>query len=106
VSSQSSDEQHAIDPLLYRNTCENAHHILIGVIVSQKGSTIITDSPSYIHAEYRSAIFGFVDDVEFVIDDKEKIIHCRSASRSGYFDFGVNRRRIERIRQLFNSHLL
>jgi len=106
VSSQSSDEQHAIDPLLYKSTCENAYHILMSVIASQKRSKIIIDSPSYIRAEYRSPIFGFVDDVEFVFDDKEKIIHCRSASRSGYFDFGVNRRRIERIRQLSNSRLL
>jgi uncharacterized protein (DUF1499 family) len=42
-----------------------------------------------------------VDDVEFCIDDDLRTIHVRSSSRVGYFDFGVNRRRIERIRAKF-----
>lgn len=105
VSSQSRDEKHAIAPLIYKSTCEKAHHILLSVIVGQKGSSIIIDSPHYIHAEYRSTLFGFIDDVEFLFDDREEIIHCRSASRSGYYDFGVNRRRIERIRYQFATRL-
>jgi uncharacterized protein (DUF1499 family) len=52
----------------------------------------------YVHAKFTSRLFRFVDDVEFCIDDDLRIIHVRSSSRVGYFDFGVNRRRIERIR--------
>jgi hypothetical protein len=55
----------------------------------------------YVHAKFTSRFFRFVDDVEFCIDDDLRIIHVRSSSRVGYFDFGVNRRRVERIRAKF-----
>lgn len=55
----------------------------------------------YVHAKFTSRFFPFVDDVEFCMDDDLKMIHVRSSSRVGYFDFGVNRRRIERIRAKF-----
>jgi hypothetical protein len=31
------------------------------------------------------------------------VIHVRSASRKGYWDFGVNRRRVEAIREAFGN---
>jgi len=55
----------------------------------------------YLHAEVRSALFHFVDDVEFVFDDWAGRLHFRSASRLGRSDFGVNRRRMEAIRRSF-----
>jgi uncharacterized protein (DUF1499 family) len=42
-----------------------------------------------------------VDDVEFRIDGAAGVIHVRSASRKGYWDLGVNRRRVETIREAF-----
>ena len=44
-----------------------------------------------------SKIFKFVDDVE-IRHDKANIWHIRSASRVGYSDRGVNRKRVEAIR--------
>jgi uncharacterized protein (DUF1499 family) len=46
---------------------------------------------------------GFVDDVEFLLDDSAKVIHVRSASRLGESDLGVNRKRIETIRAKLNE---
>jgi len=66
-----------------------------------KRSRIITASPDYLHAEFRTFL-GFVDDVEFYIDGEQHLIHMRSASRLGYWDFGVNRRRLEAIRVEFD----
>jgi uncharacterized protein (DUF1499 family) len=34
---------------------------------------------------------------------EQGLVHIRSSARIGYTDFGVNRRRIERIRQLFQK---
>jgi hypothetical protein len=62
---------------------------------------IVTVESDYIHAEFISAFLHFVDDVEFCFDDENKTIHVRSASRIGYYDLGVNRRRVERIRNSF-----
>ena len=57
----------------------------------------------YIHTEFTSAFFRFVDDVEFLLDDGTRTIHVRSASRVGYSDFGVNRRRVEELRSRFDA---
>jgi uncharacterized protein (DUF1499 family) len=68
-----------------------------------KRCRIIAMDDHYIHAEFTSAFFRFVDDVEFYFDSEAKIIHMRSASRIGYSDFGVNRKRLEKLRSLFND---
>ena len=52
--------------------------------------------------KFVSEIFGFVDDVEFYFN-KPGIIEFRSASRIGYSDLGVNRNRMESIRNKFND---
>lgn len=61
---------------------------------------IITDNGSYLHAEFTSRLMGYVDDVEFLEDAGNGIVHVRSASRLGYSDMGVNRSRVEEIRAL------
>ncbi|MCE3240443.1 MAG: hypothetical protein K0Q83_950 [Deltaproteobacteria bacterium] len=57
-------------------------------------------SADYLHAECTSAVFGFVDDLELHLRIAEGVIAVRSASRLGYSDLGVNRRRIEDLRAL------
>jgi uncharacterized protein (DUF1499 family) len=68
------------------------------IINSMPGSNIVREEDRYLHAEFRSALFRFIDDVEFYVDAENGIIHVRSASRVGYWDLGVNRRRVEAIR--------
>jgi uncharacterized protein (DUF1499 family) len=74
---------------------------LVAVVRNMNRATIVTATPSYLHVEFRSALFRFVDDVEFVLDDSARLIHFRSASRTGYYDFGVNRGRMQRISDLY-----
>jgi uncharacterized protein (DUF1499 family) len=50
--------------------------------------------------EFRS-VLGFVDDLIFAASPEEEVIHVRSASRTGKWDLGVNRRWVERIRKLY-----
>jgi len=101
VSTQSTDEKHKIEPLQYNSTLEEAREKIKNIIKSLKRTKIITESDNYLHFEFRTATFKFVDDVEFYFDDKEKIIHFRSASRVGWSDMGVNRKRMEKIRKLY-----
>jgi uncharacterized protein (DUF1499 family) len=56
------------------------------------------EDDTYLHYEFTSLLLRFVDDVEFLFDDETRTIHFRSASRTGYGDFGVNRSRMEDIR--------
>lgn len=61
----------------------------------------------YLHFEFTSRIFRFVDDFELLLNEEQKIIHIRSASRVGYSDLGVNRKRVEKIRlMLQQAHLI
>ncbi len=101
VSSLSEDKSHYVEPLSYEVSQEEAREKLISVMNSMKRSKIVTAEIDYIHATFKSALFGFVDDVEFSFDDQRKVIDVRSASRTGYSDLGVNRKRVEEIRKRF-----
>jgi len=103
VSSQSREKEHAIEPILFTGEVAKAHEELERVIFGMKRSVIIAETDNYIHAEFTSALFRFVDDVEFWFDEKGSQIHVRSASRLGYSDLGVNRKRVESIRSLWNE---
>lgn len=106
VSSQAAvdDERHFIDAIFYSGVKEDIFNALVKDIQSQERTKIITLEESYIRAEFSSAVFGFVDDVEFYFP-QESFIHVRSASRKGKSDFGVNRKRIELIRKNIGSDL-
>jgi len=65
-------------------------------------SRIIKSTGLYIHTEFTSALFRFVDDVEFFLDECAAVIQVRSSSRIGYSDRGVNRKRVEDIRAAIN----
>jgi uncharacterized protein (DUF1499 family) len=98
VSSFSQDAEHKIEPLAYTSSPAEAMAKLKAAIESLGKTKIITATDNYLYAEFTSALMGFVDDVEFLVDDGAKVIHVRSASRLGESDLGVNRKRIETIR--------
>ena len=62
---------------------------------------VIRLEPDYLHAECRSALMGFVDDLELYLRTDEGTIAVRSASRLGWSDMGVNRRRVDAVRRAF-----
>ena len=100
VSSQSDDGKHKIDPIHFTSTPAEAIERLKKVVRGMKRTTVVRETPDYIHVEFRTFL-GFVDDVEFYVDRSQKVIYLRSASRVGYWDLGVNRRRMESIREVF-----
>jgi uncharacterized protein (DUF1499 family) len=103
VSSQSTDSARFIEPLRYTGNLADARQKLIDLLEKSKRARVIRVETDYIHAEFRSLIFNFVDDVEFYFSSEDRIIHVRSASRTGYYDFGVNRKRVERLRATFEN---
>ena len=100
VSSLNHKKRYRVDPLRY-DCFEPAKKKLLEALKSVKRVRIVIDHGNYIRAECTSLIFRFIDDVEFYFDDSSKLIHVKSASRIGYSDLGVNRRRVERIRKKF-----
>lgn len=97
VSTLSQDSRHQMPALPYAETRDQSKERLVDILKSLQRSKIIEISDSYIHAVFRSRVFRFVDDVEFQFDDPGRLVHFRSASRAGYYDFGVNRRRMSEI---------
>lgn len=66
-------------------------------LITAQGGSVTSTSDDYISAEFTSAIFGFVDDVEFRKIDEA--VHVRSASRVGYSDAGANAARVAKLRE-------
>lgn len=103
VSTQVDDPAQRMPTLHYTGASEEAMRKLREILSGLPRTTIVTEDGRYLHAEVRSAVFRFVDDVEFLVDADAQAIHYRSASRAGYSDFGVNRKRMETIRRAFES---
>jgi uncharacterized protein (DUF1499 family) len=100
VSSQASAENQRVEPLRYSGDAAQAQWRLLAVLKGMERMQVQRADAGYVHAEFRSALFGFVDDVEFHFDPPGAI-QVRSASRVGYSDFGVNHKRVETIRTRF-----
>ena len=106
VSTQAQDDEgHAIAPISYRKPRAEAKEALKEVIRSLPRMRLVEEDETYLHYEATSLLLRFVDDVEFLLDDQAKIIHFRSASRTGYGDLGVNRKRMEQVRALVEHKL-
>jgi uncharacterized protein (DUF1499 family) len=103
VSSQAADADHRIAPIAYTGDGGAALAKLARVIAAQAGTTIVAQHDGYLYATFQTPLMGYVDDVEFVVDPARSVIHVRSASRLGYRDFGVNRKRIETLRANFEA---
>ena len=103
VSSQASDSRHHIEPFAFQGSPAGAMQRLREAVLTGKRVTIVEERPDYLHFEVRSLVFRFVDDIEFTLQAEQGLIQVRSSARVGYTDFGVNRRRVERIRQKFQQ---
>ena len=103
VNSQSTDGYSKIAPLVYTGDGKAVLKRLNALVAAMPGTKVIDFRADYIYAEFRSKWLGFVDDVEFHLDERAAVIQVRSASRLGRKDFGVNRQRIEAIRAAFGN---
>jgi len=102
VSTRSPTSLHAIAPLTYKSSQEEAKVKLLKVIKSMQLTHVVTNKDDFLHIEFTSKIFRFIDDVEFYFEDPGTI-HFRSASRVGHSDMGVNGERMEEIRKHFSG---
>ena len=99
------DSRHAISPYRYSGTSSDAKTVLKTVLAGLPRTKLVEEEGNYLHYEFTSLFLRFVDDVEFLFEDGTKTIHFRSASRTGYGDLGVNRRRMEDIRSRLRGKL-
>jgi len=100
VSSDAPPGDHWIAPLRLRIDPAAAWRQLEAALRATPRTTIVARGDGYLRAEARSRVFRFVDDVEFHLRPAAGEIAVRSASRVGYSDLGVNRRRVENLREV------
>jgi uncharacterized protein (DUF1499 family) len=93
-----ADLAHYVVPLQFEGSIEEAREQVTTLLQEQMMVNVISSSGDYIHAEYRTAFWGFIDDLELYFDEDASMIYVRSASRLGGNDFGANRQRIELLR--------
>lgn len=103
VSTQASGQTHWIAPVTFEGSPEDAMDQIVEILKTMPNTRIVTENERYVHAECRSSFFQFVDDVEFLVEPESARIHFRSASRVGYHDMGVNRKRMEAFRKRFHA---
>jgi len=98
VSSDAGDPAQRVPAFALAEPAAEAWRAALAAVASLPRTRVVTATGSYLHAECRSALLGFVDDLELALRASEGTIAVRSASRLGYGDLGVNRRRVERLR--------
>ena len=103
VCSDNVGTAHMIEPFLLNSVAADAWSRIERIVRELPRTRVVSCSADYLHAECSSAIFGFVDDLELHLRRDEGIIAARSASRMGYSDLGVNRRRVERLRAILRA---
>ncbi|MBK7949545.1 MAG: DUF1499 domain-containing protein [Deltaproteobacteria bacterium] len=98
VSSEATDEAHAIAPFRIRGDADAAWKALAAHLASLPRVEVVTAESGYLHTVFTTRIMRYRDDVELALDSDAGTIRVRSASRVGHGDMGVNRARVEAIR--------
>ena len=93
-----TDAAHYIAPFKFSGAAAGAWANAVNAVKSGQRVTVVTETSTYLYAEYASRTLGYIDDVELFLDAVAGLIQIRSASRLGVRDFGVNRARAEALR--------
>jgi len=101
VSSQTKQVDKRVEPFPYSGDLEQTKALVKKAATEFGGARILVEKPDYLHLVFTVPFIPFKDDVEFFFSEKDSVVHYRSASRVGYSDLGVNRKRYERLRSLY-----
>jgi uncharacterized protein (DUF1499 family) len=104
-SEYAADTDHYAAPIILAKNITDNHVATLRAVIIEMGGKIISEKDYYLAATFTSALFGFIDDLELRVDKAQNVIHIRSASRVGYGDMGVNRKRVEQLKDQFGQSL-
>lgn len=97
VNSQDPDDNHRIAPLELKWPIASAWPQIVRIVQDSPRTTIVEHYNYYLHAEVVSPWHFYTDDLELFWDAPANRLQARSSSRVGYYDFHVNRERIEAL---------
>lgn len=98
-STQEKRKRKRMKPIEYSEDLDLAKEKLERLLNLNPRAKLIEKDGNYFHYEFKTKIGKFIDDVEFLFDDKTKQLHFRSASKKGWSDMGKNKRRMKKIRK-------
>lgn len=102
VSTQSMMPEKVIVPFTFSADPSLVLIKLKEILATYPGFELVKEDGVYLHYEIKPRLLSFLpflaDDLEFVLDTQNKTVQFRSASRFGYSDWGLNRKRLEQIR--------
>lgn len=93
-----NDPEHYIAPSEMKSPLNEELSKVKKALKTWPRTKLVTEEQNYLHYECTSLVFRFVDDLEVYFDVENQKIHFRSASRVGHSDFGVNRKRVEKLK--------
>jgi len=105
VSTQTQQESKKMDPIPFELDPDEVRKVIKSVVENLTNTNLQNESDNHLHYIFKSKIFGFIDDVEFLIDAQQKLIHFRSASRTGYSDLGVNKKRMTALQEAIKKEM-
>ncbi len=97
VSTEATRASQRVASVPFADTPGQAMARAKAALLAEPRTRMTAESGNAIHAECKSRIFRFVDDVDIVVDSAAGVFRFRSASRVGRSDLGVNAKRIARL---------
>jgi uncharacterized protein (DUF1499 family) len=101
VCTDAADPEQRVEAFPLAIAPVEAWHAIRVAVTELPRTRIVKLTADYLHAECRSQWLGFVDDLELHLRETHgaTVVAVRSAARLGYWDFGVNRARVEELRR-------
>lgn len=103
VSTQAVEPSQKMEPIPVSGDPDLAFQNLLAMVQALPRTRLVDQTPDYAHFEFTTAVFRFVDDVQFLLDRDQGVIQFRSASRVGRSDLGTNRRRMADLTKRYQA---
>ena len=104
VSSLATSDEHSISAFIVPQGMNDPVSAMAAIIIDLPRTEILQHDANYLHASFKSAVFGFVDDLEILQDGE--LLQVRSVSRVGFSDMGVNRSRVNTLQQFWQEAVI
>lgn len=99
VNSRETGERHGIAPFVLTANDAATWDQVVASVRGMTRATVVTSDERYLHVEIVSPWHIYTDDLELLRDLGGGRVDVRSSSRIGYYDFNVNRDRVEALRR-------
>lgn len=101
VSTQTQNLEKKVEPWPFKGTKEETMAAIKSAINSYGGAETQKENENYLYVVFTTKLMRYHDDAEFWLDDEDRLVHFRSASRAGYSDMGLNRKRYDQLTEVY-----